>query len=172
MLESVQRKYEMYIVCGTYPRLQRVSTPTHRATRQQMYPVQGRGSQTAWSQASSAVCTLFVLGRSSRFMPNDSETGLTWMIRGHNLEMSWGVKLFDTIEVPDGVSTLWGKKKIFPFHIHTKAHFCWKASPSTAFTIQFFFSLKVDVFNLVYSLGNDYSNFSAITVSDGFHISL
>lgn len=69
-------------------------------------------------------------------------------------------------------SVLSGKKKKIPFHLHTKAHFCWKASPSTAFTILFFFTLKVDVFNLVYSLGNYYSNFSAITVSNGFHISL
>lgn len=48
-------------------------------------------------------------------MPNESETGLIWMIKGQNLEMNWGVKLFDSIDAPDGVSTLWEKNYLFTY---------------------------------------------------------
>lgn len=46
-------------------------------------------------------------------MPEESETGLIWVIKGQNLEMNWGMKLFDSRDVPDGVGSPWEKKNTY-----------------------------------------------------------
>jgi len=43
------------------------------------------------------------------------------MIKGQNLEMNWGVRLSDSTDVPDGVSTLWEKNLLIC--LHAKARF-------------------------------------------------